>query len=163
MTMDYAERLSKEYQKVLAEEDKRGGRRNPSQLPAPKDRILTALKLELAQLFYIYGNTNDEIFKPLVNSAMFIDSFDDIPLDASKYIASMQRRRAEMEWFIQDLKKLDRPHPFYWQHIYGILGITSETKTTSFFESLKQRLKFGQTPSSASVNLRSPTGRVTLD
>jgi len=161
--MDYAERLSREYQKVLAEEDKRGGRRNPSQLPAPKDKILTALKLELAQLFYIYGNTNEEILKPLVNAAMFIDSFDDIPLDASKYIESMQRRRAEMEWFVQDLKKLERPHPFYWQHIYSILGITSETKTTSFFEGLKQRLKFGQQTSTTQLNLRGPTGRVTID
>jgi hypothetical protein len=166
MTIDQAERLTKQYQRVLLEEDKRGGRRNPSRLPAPKERIITALKLELAQLFYFYGNTNDSAFKPLIDSVMFIDSFDDIPQDAAKYIESMQRRRMEMEHFIQELLKIERPHPFYWQCIYSLLGITSETKTTSFFEGIKQKLKFGQSPALASPERpigRRPTGRVTID
>lgn len=166
MTIDQAERLTKQYQRVLLEEDKRGGRRNPSQLPASKDRIITALKLELAQLFYIYGNTNDSIFKPVIDSVMFIDSFDDIPLDASRYIESMQQRRAEMDRFLQELLRIERPHPFYWQRIYSILGITSETKTTSFFEGIKQKLRFGQQPAVADTNRpmrRRPTGRVTID
>ncbi|HUL51553.1 MAG TPA: hypothetical protein VLU94_03100 [Candidatus Nitrosotalea sp.] len=166
MTIEYAERLSKEYQRVLQEDDKRGGRRNPAQLPSTKERIITALKIELAQLFYIYGRTNEALFKPLINAAMFIDSFDELPLDASRYIESMHRRRSEMEWFLEDLLKVERPHPFYWQHIYSILGLTSETKTTSFFEGIKQKLKMRQQPSSTQkdrIPWRRPTDRFTID
>lgn len=166
MTIDQAERLTKEYRRVLGEGDKRGGRRNPSQLPAPKDRIVTALKLELAQYFYIYGNTNDSIFKPVLDAMAFIDSFDDVPMDAARFIESMQRRRSEMERFLQELTKIERPHPFYWQRIYSILGITSETKTTSFFEGIKQKLKLGQQLDLSAtpwIERRPPSERLTID
>ena len=166
MTIDQAERLTKEYRKVLGEDDKRGGRRNPSQLPAPKDRIITALKLEVSQYFYIYGNTNAAIFKPVIDAMAFIDSFDDVPMDAAMFIESMQRRRGEMDRFLQELMKIERPHPFYWQRIYSILGITSETKTTSFFEGMKQKLKFGQQLDMSKtpwIERRRPTERLAID
>jgi len=166
MTIDQAERLTKEYRKVLGEADQRGGRRNPSQLPAPKERIITALKLELAQYFYIYGNTNEAIFKPVVDSLMFIDSFDDVPMDAAKFIESMQVRRLEMDRFLAELSRFERPHPFFWQRVYSILGITSETKTTSFFEGIKQKLKLGQQPAASAtpwIARRGPSERLALD
>ncbi|SRR6266511_2212120 len=164
MTIDQAERLSHAYQQVLADEEKRGGRRSPDLLPASKEQVVLALKLEIAQLFFIQAEVNESLCKPLINAAMFIDSFNELPMDAGTYIQSMQQRQHEMENFILELSKLERNHPFYWQRVYSILGITSETKTTSFFEGLKQRLRLGQRPvDSEEYAFRQPVGRLKVD
>jgi hypothetical protein len=165
MTIDQATRISLEYQQVVAAEEKRGGRRSPHQLPAPKEGVITALKLEIAQLFFIQAESNDALWKPLINAAMFIDSFDDMPMEAGAYIEAMQQRRREMENFVLELLKIERNHPFYWQRIYSLLGIVSETKTTSFFEGLKQKLRFGQWSASSATEQsanRRPVGRLNL-
>src|SRR5882762_10663298 len=103
MTIEQASRLSLEYQQVFAEEEKRGGRRSPHQLPAPKEVVITALKLEIAQLFFIHSEANDALWRPLINAAMFIDSFNDMPMDAGAYIEAMQQRRREMDDFVLEL------------------------------------------------------------
>src|SRR5262245_27191470 len=138
MTIDQAERVSKAYQDLLADEEKRGGRRNPDQLPAPKEQVIVALKLEIAQIFFIQAEANESLLKPLINAAMFIDSFNDLPVDAGTFLQSMQERQREMDNFMLELSKIERSHPFYWQRVYSLLGIATETKTTSFFEGLKQ-------------------------
>ncbi|HKS36693.1 MAG TPA: hypothetical protein VJW76_05860 [Verrucomicrobiae bacterium] len=165
MTVDQASRISLEYQEIVENEEKRGGRRSPHQLPAPKEVVITALKLEIAQLFFIHAESNDDLWKPLINAAMFIDSFDDMPMEAGAYIEAMQQRRREMDNFVLELLKIERNHPFYWQRIYSLLGIVSETKTTSFFEGLKQRLRLGQWSGSADADPstnRRPVGRLNL-
>jgi len=164
MTVDQASRLSIEYQQIVESEEKRGGRRSPHQLPAPKEVIITALKLEIAQLFFIHAESNDALWRPLINAAMFIDSFDDMPMEAGVYIEAMQQRRREMDSFVLELLKIERNHPFYWQRIYSLLGIVSETKTTSFFEGLKQRFGLGQWSASDSDQSgnRRPVGRLNL-
>jgi hypothetical protein len=165
MTTDQATQLSLDYQQVLADEEKRGGRRSPHQLPAAKEVVITALKLEIAQLFFIQAETNDALWKPLINAAMFIDSFNDLPMEAGAYIEAMQQRRREMDDFVLELLKIERNHPFFWQRVYSLLGIASETKTTSFFEGLKQKFRFRQKPGSVETDLfnrRQPTGRLTL-
>lgn len=139
MTIEQAERLSREYQRILADQEKRGSRRSPTLLPADKTTILQAMKLELAQLFYIHADANEDVMRPIVNAAMFIDSFDDLPMDASQFIQSMQCRRNEMETFLLQLGRIDRSTGFYWQRVYALVGIKTETKNTSFFENLKQK------------------------
>ena len=166
MTVDQATQLSLEYQQIVESEEKRGGRRSPHQLPAPKEVIITALKLEIAQLFFIHAEANDVLWRPLINAAMFIDSFDDMPMEPGAYIGAMEQRRREMENFVLELLKIERHHPFYWQRVYSLLGIISETKTTSFFESLKQRLRFGHWTGSANSDRPAdyrPVGRLNLD
>jgi len=164
MTIDQAERLSRAYQQVLKDDERRGGRRSPSLLPAPKEQIITALKLEIAQLFFIHAEINESIYKPFIDAAMFIDSFADIPVDAGTYIQSMQQRQREMNNFVLELLKIDRTHPFYWQRVYSLLGVLSETKTTSFFEGLKQRLRFGQKSADKDeYTFRQPVGRLKID
>ena len=164
MTIDQAERVISAYQQVLADDEKRGGRRNPSLLPVPKEAVITALKIEIAHLFYIQAETNESLCKPLISAAMFIDSFSDIPMDAGSFIQSMQQRQREMEDFVLELSKIERNHPFYWQRVYSLLGIASETKTTSFFEGLKMKLRFGQKSATADeYAFRRPVGRLQID
>ena len=165
MTTDQATQLSLDYQQVLADQEKRGGRRSPHQLPAPKEIVITALKLEIAQLFFIQAETNDTLWRPLINAAMFIDSFDDLPMEAGAYIEAMQQRRRELDDFVLELLRIERNHPFYWQRVYSLLGIASETKTTSFFEALKQKFRFRQKPGSGQTDPftpHPPAGRLTL-
>ena len=165
MTIDQATRVSLDYQQVLADEEKRGGRRSPHQLPAPKEVVIIALKLEIAQLFFIHAESNEALSRPLINAAMFIDSFNDLPMEAGAYIEAMQQRRHEMDDFVLELLKIERNHPFYWQRIYSLLGIASETKTTSFFEGLKQKFRLGQRQGPEEndpFTPRRPTGRLDL-
>src|SRR6185295_12102835 len=98
MTIQQAEQLIRDYQRVLPQGAEKGSRRNPSLLPAPKEQLMTAIKLEIAQLFFINSLT-DDLWGPLVQGAMFLDSFNDIPLAASSFIESMQRRRKEVDAF----------------------------------------------------------------
>src|SRR5262249_23272923 len=103
MTIQQAERFIKDYLKLLTDDSKRGSRRDPSLLPVPKDEIIKAIKLELAQLFLLNSHTNEELTKPLINGAMFIDSFSDLPFEASDFIESMHRRRREIDSFYVEL------------------------------------------------------------
>jgi len=64
------------------------------------------------------------------------------------------------------LIKLDLADPFYWQRIYTMLNITVETKKTSFFAELRQRLGLGSKSEPAGdeeFNGRRTVGRLTLD
>ena len=48
MTITEAEQFIRSYQEVLSDETKRGSRRDPSLLPAPKEWVMKAIKLEIA-------------------------------------------------------------------------------------------------------------------
>lgn len=166
MTIDQAAQLTREYQQVLAEDEKRGGRRSPRALPAPKDRIITAIKLEIAHIYFIHAEMNDALVRPLINAAMFIDGFNDMPTEVGAYIESMQERRRELDSYILELLKIERSDTFFWQRIYSMLNICSETKSTSFFEGLKQKLRFGQKSEMTENNGfggKRLVGRLTID
>jgi len=166
MTIQQAERFIRDYQELLSDEAKRGSRREPSLLPAPKERVMQAIQLEIAQLFYLNSHTNENLIKPLTNAAMFLDTFSELPLETAEFIESMHRRRREIESFYVELIKLDRADPFYWQRIYTMLNITVETKKTSFFAELRQRLGLGSKSEPAGdeeFNGRRTVGRLTLD
>ena len=166
MTIQQAEQFIRAYLLVLSDDTKRGSRRDPSLLPAPKDRMMKAIKLEMAQLFLLNSHTNEDQTKPLINGAMFIDSFSELPLEPSEFIESMHRRRREIDSFYVELIKLDRADPFYWQRIYTMLNITVETKKTSFFAELRQRFGLGsksEPSGDEEFNGRRTVGRLTLD
>ena len=166
MTIQLAEQWIRDYQKVLSDDTKRGSRRDPRLLPVPKEKLLQAIKLQLAQLFFFNSHTNEDLTKPLIKAAMFLDSFSDLPTGATEFIESMHRRRREIDSFCMELLKLQRSDQFYWQRVYAMLGINSETKTTSFFEGMKQRLRSGFKSSSAQEEQfasRNPEERITLD
>ena len=166
MTIHQAEQFIRDYQKVLADVTKRGSRRDPSLLPAPKEQIIKSIKLQIAQLFYLNSHTNEDFLRPLINAAVFIDSFSELPLETSDFIESMHRRRREMDSFYLELIKLDRTDSFYWQRIFTMLGISSETRKTSFLEGMKQRLGIGSRagfPGTDDLTGRRPVGRLTID
>jgi hypothetical protein len=127
---------------VLADDDKRGGRRNPALLPTSKENILTAIKLEIAQLYFINSAT-EELVRPLVRAAMFIDSFTQEALDTLAFVQDMQRRQHEIQKFHQELMRIDRGDSFYWQRIYSLIGVSLETRSETFFDNLKSRLGLG--------------------
>jgi hypothetical protein len=82
MTPQQAQDTIRRYQSVLAEDDRRGSRRDPSLLPTTKANVMKAIKMEIAQLHYI-GSATDELLQPLIRSAMFLDSFTHEPLDTA--------------------------------------------------------------------------------
>jgi hypothetical protein len=127
---------------VVADDDKRGGRRNPALLPTSKENILTAIKLEIAQLYFINSATED-LVRPLVRAAMFIDSFTQEALDTATFVQDMQKRQHEIQEFHKELMRIDREDNFYWQRIYALIGVSHETKSQTFFDNLKSRLGIG--------------------
>jgi hypothetical protein len=164
MTIQQAEQLIRAYQEVMADDSKRGSRRDPSLLPAPKEKLMQAIKLELAQLFLLNSHTNEDLTKPLINAALFIDSFSELPLEASEFIESMHRRRREVDSFYVELLRLDRMDSFYWQRVYTMLGIDIETKRTTFFQDLRQRFGLGPKPAEGDgFHGRRPVGRLAID
>ena len=166
MTITQAEQFIRAYLQVLSDDTKRGSRRDPSLLPAPKERVMKAIKLEMAQLFLLNSHTNEDFTKPLVNAALFLDSFSELPLETAEFIESMHRRRREIDSFYVELLKLDRADPFFWQRIYTMLDIGVETKKTSFFTELRQRFGLGSRSAFAGgeeFNGRRPVGRLTID
>lgn len=166
MTIQQAEQFIHHYQQVLSDDSKRGSRRDPSLLPAPKEEIMKAIKLELAQLFSLNSHTNEDLVKPLTNAAMFLDSFSDLPMEPAYFIESMHRRRREIDSFYVELLALDRADAFFWQRVYGMIGISSETKRTSFFAGMKQRLGMSSRAGSTEAEefqSRRPVGRLTID
>jgi len=163
MTIHQAEKFIRAYQEILADESKRGSRRDPSILPAPKECVMQAIKLEIAQLFLLNSHTNESITRPLINAAMFLDSFSDLPFEPSEFIESMHRRRREIDLFYVELLKLDRRDSFYWQRVYTMVGIDIGTKKTTFFQEMKQRLGIGSIPESEELSYRQPVGRMAID
>jgi hypothetical protein len=163
MTIQQAEQFVRAYLQVLSDDTKRGSRRDPSLLPASKDRVMKAIKLEMAQLFLLNSHNNEDLAKPLINAAMFIDSFSELPLETSEFIESMHRRRREIDSFYVELLKLSRTDAFYWQRVYTMLGIDIETKRTSFFQDLRQRFGLGSKPEGEEFHARRPVGRLAID
>jgi hypothetical protein len=166
MTIQQAEQFIRDYQQVLSDDTKRGSRRDPGLLPAPKEEVMKALKLELAQLFSLNSHTNEDLIKPLTNAAMFLDSFSELPMEPSDFIESMHRRRREIDSFYVELLALDRGDSYFWQRVYSLVGINSETKKTSFFAGMKQRLGMGSHPGSPEAEEfqgRRSVGRLTID
>jgi hypothetical protein len=139
MTLEQAESIVNEYQDLLRHEEKRGARRSPSLLPAPKDQVLRAIRMLVARLYY-QGLDDEESLKPLIHCAMFLDSFSDEALDGLGFVESMQARRRELLDFYQDLFGIGRNDRFFWQRVYALAGISTETKRSTFFESIKARL-----------------------
>src|SRR6266704_570271 len=161
MTIHQAEQFIRAYQEILADETKRGSRREPSLLPAPKEWVMKAIKLEIAHLFLLNSYTNESITRPLINAAMFLDSFNELPFEPSEFIESMHRRRREIDSFYVELLKLDRSDAFYWQRVYAMIGIDVGTKRTSFFQEMKLRFGLGsRSASEGEESDRQPVGRL---
>ena len=163
MTIQQAEQFVRAYLQLLSDDSKRGSRRDPSLLPGSKERVMKAIKLEMAHLFLLNSHTNEDQTKPLTNGAMFIDSFSELPLEPSEFIESMHRRRREIDSFYVELLKLDRTDAFYWQRVYTMLGIDIETKRTSFFQDLRERFGLGSKSEGAEFHGRRPVGRLAID
>ena len=145
MTITQAEAFVRAYQQVLADEERRGNRRNPALLPTTKENLLRAIKLLIAQLYFI-GSDTEEQLKPLMSAAMFIDSFNDAHPDATDFIYSMTARRRELELFHTDVRAIPRTDAFFWQRVYPLAGISCETKRTTFFQSMRERLGLAPKP-----------------
>src|SRR5436190_10652628 len=163
MTIHQAEEFIRAYQEILADESKRGSRRDPSILPAPKEWVMKAIKLEIAQLFLLNSHTNESITRPLINAAIFLDSFSELPFEPSEFIESMHRRRREIDSYYVELLNLDRRDSFYWQRVYTMIGIDIGTKKTTFFQEMKLRLGIGSPPEDDDFSYRQPVGRLAID
>ena len=163
MTLQQAEAYTRKYQQLLTEDSRRGCRRNPDLLPASKEHLLRAIKLQMAQLYYINAHT-EEILKPLIDAAIVVDSFTHLPLDTAGFIRAMQERRTEFNDFYLDLVKINRSDEFFWQRIYALCGVSFETRRSTFIESVKFKLGIGltETPEAAPTR-RPPMQRVTID
>lgn len=139
MTLEQADQIFQAYQELLQEDDKRGARRSPSLLPAPKTTILQAVRMKVARLYY-QGLDDEDSLRELIHAAMFIDSFNDEPLDTLGFLKTMQLRRREVVDFYQELFNISRNDRFFWQRVYALIGLSAETKRTTFFEHIKDRL-----------------------
>lgn len=165
MTSQQAQEYIRKYQEVLADDEKLGGRRSPSLLPTTKENILTAIKLEIAQLHFINSATEERV-QPMIRAAMFIDSFTSDALDTVGLIEDMQRRRHEIQDFMSELVNIGRSNPFYWQRIYSLIGVSLETKSQTFFDTLKAKLGLGQKPAEdtgQTAFFRRSSDRIVLD
>jgi hypothetical protein len=147
MTTEQAEQLFKAYQEALGTEQDRGSRRSLSLLPAPKETVMRAVRLLLARLYYQARDTEDEL-KPLIQAAMFIDSFSNEPFDSVQFVGLMQSRRRELAEFYRELMNIRRTDQFFWQRVYAITGLASETKRTTFFDHIRSKLGVGPKPES---------------
>ena len=145
MTSQQAQDYIRRYQQILADDTKRGSRRSPSLLPASKEEIMCAIKLEIAQLYYINSAT-EELVQPLIRDAMFIDSFTNEALDTLAFVEAMQRRRQELQDFHNELMTVKRDNSFYWQRIYSMVGVSLETRSQTFFDQVKTRIGLGRKP-----------------
>ena len=163
MTLQQAEAYIREYQQLLSEDPRRGSRRNPNLLPTSKDNLLRAIKLQMAQLYYINAHT-EEMLKPLIDAAIFVDSFSHLPLDTANFINAMQQRRGEVNDFYLDLVKINRSDRFFWQRVYALCGVSFETRRSTFMENLKLKLGMGVTERSELPPAnRTPMERIAID
>ena len=95
---------------------------------------------------------------------MFIDSFSELPMEPADFIASMHQRRREIDSFYVELLSLDRTDSFYWQRVYTMIGITFETRRTSFLAGMKERFGIGSGSGETEIfNRRRQIGRLTID
>ena len=166
MTIQQAEQFIRAYRQLLSDDSTRGSRRDPALLPVSKEQVMKAIKLELAHLYILNSHTNEDLTRPLINAALFLDSFSDLPIQTSEFIESMHRRRREIDSYYVELIKLDRSDPFFWQRVYTLLGIGLETRKTSFLEGVKQRFGIGaRTSESEPAHFLGArrVGRLTLD
>ena len=166
MTLQQAEDLIRKFQDLIADQSTRGTRRNPSLLPAPKAQIMSALKLLVAQLYRI-GADDKLRLDPLMRAAMTLDSFNDLPLDATEFIVAMQDRRREMDEFREVLLGISQNHPYFWQQVYPLAGIDTQTKRATFFESIRDRLSLrsrqSDTPAPQQRQYDYASGRYDID
>lgn len=139
MTLEQAEAIFQAYAALLNDESKRGSRQLPSLLPAPKDEIMRSIWMLIARAYY-RGIDNENTLKPLLQSAMFLDSFNEDAPDSLQFVESMQSRRRQVLDFYQALLDIRREDPFFWQRVYALAGVSTETKRTTFFEHIKERL-----------------------
>jgi hypothetical protein len=128
MTLSDAETLVSKYLEITSDSIHQGARRNPNLLPASKPKIITAIKLVIAADYREPPSTPGKI-EQLTKAAMALDSFNDMPLGATEFIQSMQKRRSEIAAFQGDLKQIDPNHRFFWQRVYALAG--AETESTS--------------------------------
>jgi hypothetical protein len=139
MTLDHAEALFRTYSELLEDPEKRGARRSPSLLPAPKRTLMRAIRMLIARLYTQGLDSSDEL-RTIIQAAMFLDSFNDDALDSLKFLAAMQARRTELLDYHQQLATIPRNDPFFWQRVYAMLGVATETKRATLFDHLKARL-----------------------
>lgn len=142
MTLEQADQIFHAYQDLLRDDEKRGARRSPSLLPASKASIMQAIRMKLARLYY-QGLDDEAGLRELIHAGMFIDSFSEEALDSIGILMTMQTRRRELVDFYQELLNVKRNDPFYWQRVYALIGLSAETKRTTFFEHIKDRLGRG--------------------
>ncbi|MFM1944919.1 MAG: hypothetical protein RI897_3901 [Verrucomicrobiota bacterium] len=128
MTLSDAETLVAKYLDLTSDSTQRGARRNPNLLPAPKTKIMTAIKLVIAA-DYRDSSDNPNKLEQLTKAAMALDSFNDMPLGATEFIQSMQKRRDEIAAFRGHLQQITPDHRFFWQRVYPLAG--AETESTS--------------------------------
>jgi hypothetical protein len=164
MTPQQAQEYIREYQVVLADESSRGKRRNPALLPTTKDNLLKAIKMEIAQLFFINSATEDRV-QPLIRSAMFLDSFTQEALDTVTFVEDMQRRRDEIQQFHNELLNVKRDDGFFWQRVYALVGIDTSTKSQTFFDTIKTKFGLSSRRPVGETTMRSqqPAGRIAID
>jgi len=139
MNIDDAETILRDYRQVLEEEGKLGARRSPALLPTSKQQILDAIRILTAQLYY-QGLDDEESLRPLVQAAMFLDSFTNDALDSLRFVEGMQTRRREISEFHQELHSIQRNDRYFWQRVYALAGISTETKGSTIFERIKASL-----------------------
>lgn len=140
MTLDQAEELFRTYSELLCDPEKRGARRSPALLPAPKPVLMCAFRLLIARLYSQGLDTPDEL-RQLIEPAMFLDSFNHEALDSLKFLSCMESRKTELLDFHQQLTALSRNDPFFWQRIYGLLGVTSDTKRGTLIQQITSFLR----------------------
>lgn len=139
MTLEQAEALFHAYTELLADNEKRGSRRSPSLLPGSKDEIMRAINMLVARTHY-RGIDNETSLRPLLQAAMFLDSFSEHAPDSLEYVEAMQTRRRQVLEFYQAVLDIRREDAFFWQRVYALAGISCETKRSTFFEHIKERL-----------------------
>jgi hypothetical protein len=139
MTTEQAETIFHEYSELLRDEEKRGSRRSPTLLPASRETVMRAIKILVARLYY-RGIDNENTLRNLLQGAMFLDTFSDEAFDSLNLIDSMQKRRREIVEFYQELLNIRRDETFFWQRVYALAGVSCDTKRTTFFEHIRQRL-----------------------
>lgn len=125
---------------------------------------MKAIKIEIAQLHYI-GSATDELLQPLIQSAMFLDSFTHDSLDTAEFVSAMQQRRAELEEFHHALLNIPRDAAYYWQRTYALMGLKDETRNETFFDTVKRKLGMNpkETATGRTTTRRTPAGRIELD
>ncbi len=139
MKLEEAQTIFSDYEEVLNQEGALGGRRSPSLLPTSKVEILHAIQLLVAQLYY-QGLDDEQDLAPLIRGAMFLDSFTHDAVDGMSFVESMEARRSEIVAFHRGLLRIPRNDRYFWQRVYALAGMSVETKSSTFFETLKERL-----------------------